>query len=114
MEYVRMMDILKRGGRVPDPESSSEEIVLEPDPHDVEVAADDIMGAATTGGDEDDEYMESILDTFAPHVGAEFDGRHFMQAGSGVDHQIASRQFYRLFSVVIVNTKFTAGVFVRL
>ena len=70
-----MMDILKKTGGAVSPESSEEIINLDPSPELVDAAADDIIGATSkTGGDDEaDDYVESILDTFAPYVGAEFD-----------------------------------------
>ena len=71
---MKMMDILKRGGGAATPDSSDEEIIYLDNPEDMVAVADDIIGAASkTGGGEDDEYMESILETFAPYVGAEFE-----------------------------------------
>ena len=75
MDYLSTYEMLKRGGAFSstyDDDSSENDIQVEAPLEEVEAAAEEIV---TFGGDADDEYMDSILESFSTYVGAEFEER---------------------------------------
>lgn len=72
MDYLSTYEMLKRGGAFSShiEDESDEVIEVEAPVEEVEAAAEEII---TYGGDADDEYLESILDSFSAYVGAEFE-----------------------------------------